>query len=238
VDTSAWLGTVGSAAAFLITQEAILAAAPVVLPLLALYASRQRERLATATDQKAQLARLEGLLLDMQADTADEVAAEVGAEVAELLQLAQKAQQRAGGDPAKLLRAVEAKLSAMEGSVLSTGGWVGMGVAAWVLHWGLLRAAAHAAPVAAVAAVLLPDLCRGTSPVPASSLQAPQPRPRRTAHPPAGNTTRDALQQSAERQGQLADRVMARLQDLGTALRRDVNGGSMVWAGAGWTAVA
>jgi hypothetical protein len=133
VDTSAWLGTVGSAAAFLITQEAILAAAPVVLPLLALYASRQRERLATAADQQAQLARLEGLLLDMQADTADEVAAEVGAEVAELLQLAQKAQQRAGGDPAKLLRAVEAKLSSMEGSVLSTGGRVG-GWGGW--GWG------------------------------------------------------------------------------------------------------
>lgn len=45
VDASAWLGTVGAAAAFVITQEAMLAAAPVVLPLLALYASRQRARL-------------------------------------------------------------------------------------------------------------------------------------------------------------------------------------------------
>lgn len=79
VDASAWLGTVGTAAAFLITQEAMLAAAPVVLPLLALYASRQRERLATEAEGARQLARLEALLLDLQADTADEVAAEVGA---------------------------------------------------------------------------------------------------------------------------------------------------------------
>lgn len=33
--------------AFLITQEAMLAAAPVALPLLALFASKQRERLVT-----------------------------------------------------------------------------------------------------------------------------------------------------------------------------------------------
>ncbi len=44
-------------------------------------------------------------------------------------------------------------------------------------------------------------------------------------HNNAGAATRDLLQQSAEQQGQLADSVMRRLQDLGTALRRDVNGG-------------
>lgn len=124
MDTSAWLGTVGSAVAFILTQEAMLAAAPVVLPLLALYASRQRERLATAADQAAQLAQLEQLLLQLQAEAADEMAAEVGAEVEELLAAVQQQQQR-GGPPspevARLLRGLDGKLSAMEGSVVSTG---------------------------------------------------------------------------------------------------------------------
>jgi hypothetical protein len=85
VDTSAWLGTVGTAVAFVLTQEAMLAAAPVVLPLLALYASRQRERLAVAAAQSAQLRRLETMLLELQTETADEVAAEVGVEEEQLL---------------------------------------------------------------------------------------------------------------------------------------------------------
>ena len=46
VDAGAWLGAVGTAVAFVLTQEAMLVAGPVVLPLLALFASRQRERLA------------------------------------------------------------------------------------------------------------------------------------------------------------------------------------------------
>lgn len=66
VDASAWLGTVGAAVAFVLTQEAVLAGAPVVLPLLALYASRQRERLAVEAEQQRQLSRLEELLLEMQ----------------------------------------------------------------------------------------------------------------------------------------------------------------------------
>ena len=135
MDTSAWLGTVGTAVAFVLTQEAMLAAAPVVLPLIALYASRQRERLAAAAESEAQLARLEALLIELQGEAADEVAAEVGEEVAELLRAAQAAaaRQAAGGGAAataeaqRLLAALEAKLSAVEGSVLSTGGrWAGL----------------------------------------------------------------------------------------------------------------
>lgn len=125
VDTSAWLGTVGTAVAFILTQEAMLAAAPVVLPLLALYASRQRERLAVAAQQQAQLRRLELLLLELQVETADEVAAEVGAEVQELLAQVQRQRAADGGassaETAKLLRGVEAKLAAVEGSVVGTG---------------------------------------------------------------------------------------------------------------------
>lgn len=127
VDASAWLGTVGAAVAFVLTQEAMLAAAPVVLPLLALYASRQRERLVASDESARQLARLEELLLELQADTADEVAAEVGAEVQDLLKAAvAAAAQRGGaanGEVAQLVRALEAKLSAVEGSVLSAGEW-------------------------------------------------------------------------------------------------------------------
>ena len=44
VDLTATLGSVGGAIAFVLTQEAILVGLPVVLPLLALYASRRREK--------------------------------------------------------------------------------------------------------------------------------------------------------------------------------------------------
>lgn len=129
MDASAWLGTVGASVAFVLTQEALLAAAPIVLPLLALYASRQRERLVAADESARQLARLEELLLELQADTADEVAAEVGAEVQDLLKAAvAAAAQRGGaanGEVAQLVRALEGKLSAVEGSVLSAGAWTG-----------------------------------------------------------------------------------------------------------------
>ncbi len=198
VDASAWLGTVGASVAFVLTQEAMLVAAPIALPLLALYASRQRERLVAADESARQLARLEELLLDMQAETADEVAAEVGAEVQDLLKAAvAAAAQRGGaanGEVAQLVRALEAKLSAVEGSVLSAGGY-------WVLdgEWA--------------------GLCGGSALFRHPSHPARLPG---SPHPwlltacllsrHAGTTTRDALAQSAERQGQLANSVMSRLQ--------------------------
>lgn len=43
VDVGATLGSIGGAVAFILTQEALLVSLPVVLPLFALYASRQRE---------------------------------------------------------------------------------------------------------------------------------------------------------------------------------------------------
>lgn len=45
LDVTATLGSVGGAVAFLLTQEALLIGLPLVLPLLALYASRRRESL-------------------------------------------------------------------------------------------------------------------------------------------------------------------------------------------------
>ena len=44
VDLTATLGSIGGAIAFVLTQEAMLVGLPVVLPLLALYASRKREK--------------------------------------------------------------------------------------------------------------------------------------------------------------------------------------------------
>jgi len=45
VDIGATLGSIGGAVAFILTQEALLVGLPVVLPLLALYASRRHEQL-------------------------------------------------------------------------------------------------------------------------------------------------------------------------------------------------
>lgn len=45
VDVGATLGAVGGAVAFVLTQEALLVGLPVVLPLLALYASRRHAQL-------------------------------------------------------------------------------------------------------------------------------------------------------------------------------------------------
>lgn len=46
VDVAGWLGSVAGAAAFVLTQEMWLVGLPVVLPLVALYASRRVESLA------------------------------------------------------------------------------------------------------------------------------------------------------------------------------------------------
>ncbi len=43
LDVTATLGSIGGAVAFILTQEAMLIGLPVILPLLALYASRRRE---------------------------------------------------------------------------------------------------------------------------------------------------------------------------------------------------
>ena len=88
--------------------------------------SRALRRLDRPASQFACLLVPPLLLYNLQAEATDEVAAEVGAELQALLQAAVAAAQRGGGagaaEAAKLLRALEAKLSAVEGSVLSAGG--------------------------------------------------------------------------------------------------------------------
>ena len=113
VDASAWIGTIGTAIAFLITQEFILAGAPVLLPILALFANRQRDKLdatytrLTLEEQIEFLAqRIECLSLSAATDVAAEVRAAVDAQPA---------------NAERTLKALEAKLSAMEGSFVSAG---------------------------------------------------------------------------------------------------------------------
>ncbi|RMZ52898.1 hypothetical protein APUTEX25_001017, partial [Auxenochlorella protothecoides] len=108
LDVTAWLGTVGSALAFIITGEMMLTAAPVLLPILALYASRQRERLAIQATQASTAAALVSVLREQAERTAQDNAA-LAAEM-----------RGSGSGVQAALKLVEAKLSTIEASVLST----------------------------------------------------------------------------------------------------------------------
>lgn len=124
VDTSAWLGTVGTAVAFLLTQEALLVGGPIVLPLIALYASRQCGRL----DSAAAAAELQGQVaaaLRQVAALSEEAAADVAEEVAALVD-----EVRAGrSSPEKAVRGLESRLAEVEGSVRSAGEATGAALA-------------------------------------------------------------------------------------------------------------
>lgn len=52
VDAGAWLGAVGTACAFVATQEALLIAGPLILPLVALYASKERSTIEAKFSQQ------------------------------------------------------------------------------------------------------------------------------------------------------------------------------------------
>ena len=114
VDAGAWLGTMGTAIAFLITQEAMLIGGPVILPLIALYASKQRGRL----DSQAAQAELQAQVLSALRQVSllsEESAADVAEEVAALVDEVRQGRS----SPEKAVRSVEAKLDAVEGSVRS-----------------------------------------------------------------------------------------------------------------------
>lgn len=55
VDAGAWLGALGTAAAFVATQEALLIAGPLILPIIALYAGKEKSTI----DEKWSQARIE-----------------------------------------------------------------------------------------------------------------------------------------------------------------------------------
>lgn len=114
VDTGAWLGTVGTAIAFVLTQEAMLVGGPIVLPLIALYASRQRGRLDSQAAQLELQSQVESALRQVSM-LSEESAAEVAEEVAALVDEVRQGRS----SPEKAVRSVEAKLNAVEGSVRS-----------------------------------------------------------------------------------------------------------------------
>lgn len=114
VDAGAWLGAVGTAIAFLLTQEAMLVGGPIVLPLIALYASKQRGRLDSEAAQAELQAQVAAALRQVSL-LSEESAAEVAEEVAALVDEVRQGRS----SPEKAVRSVEAKLNAMEGSVRS-----------------------------------------------------------------------------------------------------------------------
>lgn len=117
VDVTAWLGTVGTTLAFLLTQEALLVAGPVLLPLLALYAGRQRDQLSAKAAQ-AQLQQTLSSTLRQLTALSEESADMMAEQLAEVAETA----RRGRSVPDKVLRSMEAKLSAVEGSTLSAAG--------------------------------------------------------------------------------------------------------------------
>ena len=154
VDVGATLGAVGGAVAFVLTQEALLVGLPVVLPLLALYASRrhaqlrlevrgaarlvlhsrhgcrrsagcwQGSSLRTTTCHTCLQAALAEVAAGMRA-TGEGVAEAVAGEAAAAADaVAALRGELARQLPPGQLRAIEAKLAALEGSVLSAGAGV------------------------------------------------------------------------------------------------------------------
>jgi len=112
IDAGAWLGTVGSAVAFLLTQEALLVGGPILLPIIALYASKQRGRLDSQAAQ-AELQTQVAAALRQVAVLSEESAADVAEEVAALVDEVRQGKS----SPEKAVRTVEAKLSSVEGIV-------------------------------------------------------------------------------------------------------------------------
>jgi hypothetical protein len=112
IDAGAWLGTVGSAVAFLLTQEALLVGGPILLPIIALYASKQRGKLDSQAAQ-AELQTQVAAALRQVAILSEESAAEVAEEVAALVDEVRQGRS----SPEKAVRTVEAKLTAVEGTI-------------------------------------------------------------------------------------------------------------------------
>ena len=86
VDAGAWLGAVASAAAFVVTQEALLIAGPLVLPLIALYASKEKSSIDAKRSQAVMerqftsaLRQLVALSEEGTAEMAEEVSAALSA---------------------------------------------------------------------------------------------------------------------------------------------------------------
>ena len=85
VDAGAWLGALGTAAAFVATQEALLIAGPLILPLVALYASREKNSI-DARESQARVERQFAKAVRQLVALSEEGTAEMAEEVASALQ--------------------------------------------------------------------------------------------------------------------------------------------------------
>lgn len=89
VDTGAWLGAIGTAAAFVVTQEVMLVAGPLLLPLVALYASNERNRIQVKASQ-AQMHDQVVKILGQIVAISEEGAIDMADEVVEVLKSVEK----------------------------------------------------------------------------------------------------------------------------------------------------
>ncbi|DBB01005.1 hypothetical protein WJX77_011002 [Trebouxia sp. C0004] len=111
IDAAATLGSIAGALAFIITSEALLAGIPVVLPLVAWYAGRQKENLQieVAIARAAKTWQVQSMSPTTASDS-----------IAHALQQLQKDSQQQQVIT-KHVKSIEAKLNALEGSVLTAG---------------------------------------------------------------------------------------------------------------------
>ncbi|KAL0033584.1 hypothetical protein WJX79_005150 [Trebouxia sp. C0005] len=111
IDAAATLGSIAGALAFIITSEALLAGIPIVLPLVAWYAGRQKANLQieAAITRAAQTWQVQRMSPTAASDS-----------IAHALQQLQKDSQQQQVIT-KHVKSIEAKLNALEGSVLTAG---------------------------------------------------------------------------------------------------------------------
>jgi len=114
VDAGAWVGTIGTAVAFLLTQEALLVGGPVLLPLIALYASRERSRLDIQAAQ-SELQRQVAAALKQVTAISEESAIAIADEV---LAAVEEAYEGHAAPDESFVR-LENKFVELEGSVLN-----------------------------------------------------------------------------------------------------------------------
>lgn len=85
VDAGAWMGALGTAAAFVATQEALLIVGPLILPLVALYASKEKSSI-DARQSQARVEQQFAKAVRQLVALSEEGTAEVAEEVASALQ--------------------------------------------------------------------------------------------------------------------------------------------------------
>ena len=85
IDAGAWMGALSSAAAFVVTQEILFITGPLILPLLALYASNERNRIDVKMSQAKVQEQVTSAMKQVIA-LSEEGAVEIVEEVAEAME--------------------------------------------------------------------------------------------------------------------------------------------------------